>query len=145
MEWENRTKIGSFSLTSAPSVTVIGVTVFPHKTTHKTTWVSPDGKTENQIDHLTIGRKWRRSLLDVRVRRGADAASDHHLVVAMLRTKLKAYKDQADVPAFKYNVHSLKDKAKVNEYKVELKNKFIALEGLAEETVENQWHGVRNI
>ena len=57
------------------------------------------------------------------VRRGADAASDHHLVLAMLRTKLKAHKDQTDRPAFKYIVHSLKDNAKVNEYQVEPKNK----------------------
>ena len=67
---------------------VIGGTLYPHKTIHKTTWVSPDGKTENQIDHITIGRKWRRSLHDVKVKRGADAASDHHLVVAVLKTKL---------------------------------------------------------
>ena len=70
------------------------------------------------------------------VRRGADAASDHHLVLAMLRTKLKAHKDQTDRPAFKYIVHSLKDKVKVNEYKVEPKNKLRALEGRTEETVE---------
>ena len=87
---------------------VIGGTIFPHKATHKTIWVLPDGRTENQTDHFTIGRKWRRSLLDVRATRSADAASEHHLVMAVLQIKLKAYRDQADSPAFKYNVHSLK-------------------------------------
>ena len=72
---------------------VIGGTLFPHKTIHKTTWTSPDGRTENQIDHITISRNWKRSLHDVRVKRGADAASDHHLVVAVLKIKLRAYKD----------------------------------------------------
>ena len=43
---------------------------------------SPDHRTENQIDHICIGRKFRRSMQDVRVQRGADAASDHHLVLA---------------------------------------------------------------
>ena len=47
---------------------------------------------------LTIGRKWRGSLLDVRVRRGADAASDHHPVVADLNVKLKVYRDRAEGP-----------------------------------------------
>ncbi|XP_025096314.1 craniofacial development protein 2-like [Pomacea canaliculata] len=44
---------------------VIGGTAFPHKNIHKTTWTSPDGQTENQIDHITLARKWRRSLQDV--------------------------------------------------------------------------------
>jgi len=122
---------------------VIGGTLFPHKNIHKTTWTSPDGKTENQIDHITIGRKWRRSLHDVRVKRGADAASDHHLVVAIVRTKLKAYKDQAGKPAHKFNVHILKERAKAEEYRTELRNKFTLLSLLPEETVEEQWSTIR--
>ena len=59
------------------NVLVIGGTLFSHKPIHKKTWKSPDGKTENQIDHITIDRKWRRSLHDVRVKRGADALSGH--------------------------------------------------------------------
>jgi endonuclease/exonuclease/phosphatase family metal-dependent hydrolase len=61
---------------------VIGGTLFPHKTCHKITWVSPDNNTENQIDHTALSRKFRRSLTDVRNKRGADINSDHHLVVA---------------------------------------------------------------
>ena len=122
---------------------VIGGTLFPHKTIHKTTWISPDGKTENQIDHITIGRKWRRSLHDVRVKRGADAASDHHLVVAELKTKLKAYNDQAGRPSHKFNVHILKEQKRSEEFKVELRNKFSVLSSLPEETIEEQWHSLR--
>ncbi|KAK7494348.1 hypothetical protein BaRGS_00014451, partial [Batillaria attramentaria] len=82
------------------------------------TWTSPDGRTVNQIDHITIGRKWRRSLLDVRAKRGADAASDHHLVIAAIKIKLKAYRDQADRPSHKYNVHSLKESVKTNAFRL---------------------------
>ena len=113
---------------------VIRGTLFLHKTIHKTTWTFPDGKTENQIDHIIISRKWKRSLHDVRVKRGADAASDHHLVVAVLKIKLKAYKDQADRPSHKYNVHSLKVKSEAE--KIELRNRFSVLSQLPKEPVE---------
>ena len=66
---------------------IIGGTIFPHKPTHKATWISPDLQTENQIDNLTITKKWRRVLLDVRVKRGADINSDHHLLVGEFRMK----------------------------------------------------------
>jgi len=45
---------------------IIAGTLFPHKTTHKLTWVSPNGKVENQFDHVLVNQKWRRSLFDVR-------------------------------------------------------------------------------
>ncbi|XP_033105093.1 uncharacterized protein LOC117107507 [Anneissia japonica] len=40
--------------------------IFKHKDIHKETWVSPTGKTKNQIDHITINRKWRTSLQGVK-------------------------------------------------------------------------------
>lgn len=47
-----------------------------------------DGKTSNQIDHVIIDGKWRRSLQDFGVCRGADIFSDHHLVQATVKLKL---------------------------------------------------------
>ena len=60
---------------------------FPHKKVHKATWRSPDNVAKNQIDHICIARKFKQSLSDVRVRRGADAGSDHHLLVAAMKLK----------------------------------------------------------
>ncbi|VDP50706.1 unnamed protein product, partial [Schistosoma curassoni] len=68
---------------------VIGGTIFPHKRIHEATWIPRDHTTENQIDRICINKKFRRTMEDVRIRRGADIASDHHQVVANLKLKLK--------------------------------------------------------
>ena len=70
----------------ALSKLVLGGSVFPHRRIHKVTWLSPDQSTENQVDHFCISKKFRRS---VGVKRAADVASDHHLVIANLKLKLK--------------------------------------------------------
>jgi len=44
---------------------VVKSTMFPHRNIHKYTWTSPDGKTQNQIDHILIDRRWHSSELDV--------------------------------------------------------------------------------
>ena len=54
---------------------VIGGTIFQYKQTHKLTWKSPDGRTVNQIDHVIINNKWKRSLKDVHTCRGASSTT----------------------------------------------------------------------
>jgi len=44
---------------------VVKSTMFPHRIFHKYTWTSPDGKTNNKIDHVLIDRRWLSSILDV--------------------------------------------------------------------------------
>ena len=122
---------------------VIGGTLFPHKDHHKATWISHDRRTENQIDHITISKKFRGSMLDVRVKRGADAASDHNLLVCNLRLKLQAAKKFEERSSKRYNVSSLKDRNKLETFKLELRNRFSAL---SEDTdLETQWKEVKEM
>jgi hypothetical protein len=67
---------------------VVKSTMFPHRSIHKYTWTSPDGKTHSQIDHILIDRRRHSSILDVRSFRRADCDSDHYLVVAKVRERL---------------------------------------------------------
>jgi hypothetical protein len=131
-------KTANFSQNVVPSTILLLEEQFPQTRKSTKHLDFPNGKTENQIDHITIGKKWRRSLQDVRVKRGADAASDHHLVVAVFKTKLKAYNNKAERTSHKFNVHSLKENEKREEFKLELRNNFSVLSELPEETVEEQ-------
>mgnify|MGYP001792712307 CR=1 FL=1 len=66
----------------------IGGTFFKHRDIHKYTWTSANGKYRNQIDHVAIGIKFRKLVVDVRAQQGTDKASDHRLVRCKIRLKL---------------------------------------------------------
>lgn len=124
----------------------IGGTVFPHRRIHQATWVSPDGRTENQIDHICISQKFRRSLKDVRVLRGADVASDHHLLLATFKLKLKkhgAHTNSAGRP--KFDVERLNVPQKQQEFRLALTNRFQALQDLEESSVDGMWSNVKEV
>ena len=53
------------------------------------TWTSPDGKYQNQIDYILCSQRWRSSIQLAKMRLGADCGSDHELLIAEFRLKLK--------------------------------------------------------
>ena len=125
---------------------VIGGSLFMHRNIHKATWISPDMSTANQIDHICICKKFRRSLQDVRVKRGADVASDHHLLIAQLRLKLKKNWTSEGSKRQRFNTTLLKGGPKLNEFKLTLTNKFQILQELGnEETVDQNWKSFKEI
>ncbi|VDP30300.1 unnamed protein product [Schistosoma curassoni] len=81
------TKMERFANLCAFNILVIGGTISPHKAT----WISPDHTTENRIDHICINKKFRRTMEDMRTRRGTYIYSDHQLVVAKMKLKLKKH------------------------------------------------------
>jgi hypothetical protein len=66
--------------------------MFQHRNIHKYTWISPDGKTHNHIDHNLIERRTHSSVPDVPSFRTADCDTDHYLLVAKVREGLTVNK-----------------------------------------------------
>ena len=117
---------------------VIGGSIFPLKDIHKLMWTSPNGVTKNQIDHITVDGRFRRSLKDVKLRRGADVSSDHELV-ANIQLKLcrqsmeKSGRKRYDVDklrvyetAQEFNIKDKINATKSERLKTILKNKYRA-------------------
>ena len=118
---------------------IVGGTIFPHKNIHKVTWLSPDSVTENQIDHIAISSKWRGSLLDVRNRRGADCASDHHLLTGTIRLKVAAIKKGTSTQR-RFDVEKLQDVNVRDNYTDALESSLAAMEN--DQTLNN-WDTVK--
>ncbi|VDP49468.1 unnamed protein product [Schistosoma margrebowiei] len=83
---------------------------------------------------------------DVRTRRGADIASDHHLVVANLKLKLKKNWATGQTALQGFNTAFLRDTDRLNEFKIALNNGFQVLQDLLKEqetTMEDNWKGIK--
>ncbi|VDP60400.1 unnamed protein product [Schistosoma curassoni] len=84
---------------------------------------------------------------DVRTRREADIASDHHhLVVANLKLKLRKNWTSGQTALQRFNTAFLRDTNKINEFKIALNNRFHALQDLLKEeetTMEDNWKDIK--
>ena len=53
------------------------------------TWTLPDGQHRNHIDYILCSQRWRSSIQPAKTRRGADCDSDHELLIAKFKLKLR--------------------------------------------------------
>ena len=84
---------------------VIANTVFQQHKRRLYTWTSPDGQHWNQIDYTLCSQKWRSSIQSAKTRLGAECGSDHELLIAKFRLKLK--KVEKTTRPFRYDLNHI--------------------------------------
>ena len=92
--------------------------------------------TENQIDYILCSQRWRSSIQSAKTRPGADCGSDHDLVIAKFRLKLK--KVGKTTRPFRYDLNQI-----LYDYTVEVTNRFKGLD-VIDRVPEELWTEVHN-
>ena len=99
---------------------VITNTLFQqHKSLY--TWKSPYGQHQNQTDYILCSQIWRSSVQSEKSRPGADCGSDHEILIAKFRLKLK--KVEKTTRLFRYDLNKIP-----YDYTVEVANRFKGLD-----------------
>ena len=115
---------------------VIANTLFQH-IRRLYTWTSPDGLYQNKIDCIPYSQRCRSSIQSSKRRPGADCGSDHELLIAKFRLKLK--KIGITTRLFRYALNQIP-----NDYTVEVTNRFKRLD-LLDRVPEELWTEVHDI
>ena len=105
---------------------VIGNSFFKHHPRRLFTWISPDGKTKNQIDYILVKKRWKSSIQKTKTYPGADCGTDHGLLVSTIKIKLRKIKKPE--PPVRFDLTQIPE-----EYGIEIKNKFGILMAVEEE------------
>ena len=100
---------------------VITNTLFQQHKRRLYTWTSPYGQHQNQIDCNLCSQRWRSSIQSAETRPGADCGSDHELLIAKFRPKLKQV--GKTTRPFRYNLNQIP-----YDYTMEVRNRFKGLD-----------------
>ena len=101
------------------------------------TWTSQDGQQWNQIDYILCSQRWKSSIHSTKTRPEADCGSDHELLIAKFRVKLK--KVGKTTRPFRYDLNQIP-----YDYTVEVRNRFNGLD-LIDRVPDELWTGVCDI
>ena len=132
---------------------IVKNTTFPHRNIHKQTWTSPDGLTHNQTDHILIDKRRQSSTLDIRSFILADCDSDHYLLIAKKKKKIRerlsiAKRVDHTVDIKRFNVGKLKDEEIKLKYQVQISNMFDAIitssEDAGEVDINKMWENIKD-
>ena len=101
------------------------------------TWTSPDGQYQNQIDYILCSQRWRSPIQSAKTIPGADCGSDHELLIAKFRLKLKNV-GKITRP-FRFDLNQIP-----YDYTVQVTNRFKGLD-LIDRVPEELWTEVHGI
>ena len=101
------------------------------------TWTSPDGQHRNQIGYILCCQRCRSSIQSAKIRLGVYGGSDHELLIAKFRLKLK--KVEKTTRPFRYEVSQIP-----YDYTVEVRNRFKGLD-LIDRVPDELWTEVHDI
>ena len=110
---------------------VIANTLFQQHTRRFYTWTSPDRQYQNQTDYIVCSRRWRSSIQSSKTRLEAFCGSDHELLIAKFRPKLK--KVGKTTRPFRYDLNQIP-----YTYTMEVTNRFKGLD-LIDRVPEELW------
>ena len=99
--------------------------------------ISPDSQHQNQIDYILCSQRWRSSIQSAKTRLRADCGSDHELLIAKFRLKLK--KVGKTTRSFRYDRNQIP-----YDYTEEVTNRFTVLD-LIDRVPEELWTEVHDI
>ena len=108
-----------------------------HLLSNHYTWTSPDGQYQNQIDHILCRQRRRSFIESAKTRPGTDCGSDHELLIAKFRLKLK--KVGKTTRLFRYDLNQT-----LYDYTVEVTKSFKGLD-LIDRVPEDLWTEVHDI
>src|SRR6218665_3497549 len=121
------------------SLKIMNTQFYHRKANRKCTWESPDRKTRNMMDFVLINNRWKSSVTMCQTFTKPDVASDHHLVMARLRIKLKTIHREKSGKNF--DIERLKRK----EYSTLLRSKWEQTKKKNRDSVEETWEDIRSI
>ncbi|XP_072387989.1 uncharacterized protein [Diabrotica undecimpunctata] len=120
---------------------LIKSTLFEHKKIQKQTWVSNDGVTRNQIDHVLVDARRGSNSLDVRSLRGADSDTDHFLVKAKIRTRIASKKTHNNTPTQLWNTEVLRNKETEQKFQKAIKIALTQTEDY--NNIDSAWKNIK--
>ena len=116
---------------------VIANTLFQQHRRRLYTWTSPDGQHWNQTDYIVCSQRWRSSIQSAKTRPEADCGSNHKLLIAKFRLKLK--KVGKTTRPFRYDLNQIP-----YDYTVEVRNRFKGLDPI-DRVPDELWAEVHDI
>ena len=99
--------------------------------------MSLEAQYQNRTDYILCSQRWRSSIQLAKIRQGADCGSDHELLIAKFRLKLK--KVGKTTRPFRYDLNQIP-----YDYTVEVRNRFKGLD-LIDRVPDELWTEVRDI